>query len=132
MFDRVFDSPKITSKNLQPLIISAKLLAICLLNLINIPVLCTVIHVTFFSTYLLNNKNYNSVSQPCISIYYGWVERRSLHGILTNEKVIFQFSKKTKKDRIFSLVWNIVYWLLKALVFNFLGVGNTVFFEEKR
>ena len=38
--------------------------------------------------------------------------------------------KKTKN--IFPLVRNIVYWLLTAFVFNFLGVGNTVFFEEKR
>ena len=36
MFDRVLNLPLITSKNLQPLVILAKLLAICLLNLINI------------------------------------------------------------------------------------------------
>ena len=42
-FDRVLNSPLvITSKNLEPLVLVTRLLAICLLNLINIPVLCTV------------------------------------------------------------------------------------------
>ena len=41
MFERVLNLPLITSKSLQPLIIFTKLLAICLLNLSNIPVLRT-------------------------------------------------------------------------------------------
>ena len=48
MFDRVLNLPLITSKNLQSLVILVKLLAICLLNLINIKVLFTV-----FSTWKL-------------------------------------------------------------------------------
>ena len=36
-----------------------------------------------------------------------------------------------KKDRIFSLAWNIVYWLLKSPCFEFFGMENTVFFEPK-
>ena len=43
MFDRVLNLPLITSKSLQPLVTLAKLLAICLLNLINIKVLYTVL-----------------------------------------------------------------------------------------
>ena len=47
-------------------------------------------------------------------------------------KVLLQPSKKTKNDRIFSLAWNIVYWLLKSHCFELLvGVENTVFFEPK-
>ena len=42
MFDRALNLPLITSKDLQPLIILAKLLAICFLNLIIIKVFCTV------------------------------------------------------------------------------------------
>ena len=42
MFDKVLNSPLITSKNLYPLVIFAKLLAISVLNLISITVLCTV------------------------------------------------------------------------------------------
>ena len=41
-FDRVLNLSLITSKNLLPLIIFPKVLPICLLNLINISVLCTV------------------------------------------------------------------------------------------
>ena len=43
------------------------------------------------------------------------------------------FSPQIKKnDRIFSLAWNIVYWLLKSHCFELLvGVENTVFFEPK-
>ena len=70
MFARVLNSP------LQPLI--AKLLVTCLLNLINIAVLCTVSSTwLYFSTYLLNNENYNSVSQPCVSIDYAQNDRTS-------------------------------------------------------
>ena len=36
MFDRVLNFPLITSKSFQPLVILAKLLTVCLLNLINI------------------------------------------------------------------------------------------------
>ena len=47
-------------------------------------------------------------------------------------KVILQSSKKENNDRIFSLAWNIVYWLLKSHCFELLvGVENTVFFEPK-
>ena len=42
MFDRILNSPLITSKNLQPSVIFAKLVTISLLNLINITVLCMV------------------------------------------------------------------------------------------
>ena len=58
--DWVLNLPLITSENLQPLVIFAKLLVICLLNLISI--VHGLYHVTLFSTYLLNNENYNSVS----------------------------------------------------------------------
>ena len=66
MFDRVLNLP------------CEKLLLICLLNLINIShhisskysIVHGQIHVTLFSTYLHNNENHNSVSQPCISIDY--------------------------------------------------------------
>ena len=47
---------------------------------------------------------------------------------------IFQSKKKknsSKKNRIFSLASNIVYWLLKSHSFEFFGVENTVFFEPK-
>ena len=47
-------------------------------------------------------------------------------------KALLQPSKKNKNDRIFSLAWNIVYWLLKSHCFELLvGVENTVFFEPK-
>ena len=67
MFDSALNSLLITSKNLKPLVIFTKLLAICLLNLINITVLYYIIvhgqiHVNLFSTYLLNKENYNSFS----------------------------------------------------------------------
>ena len=39
---------------------------------------------------------------------------------------------KSKNDRIFSLAWNIVYWLLKGPCFEFFGHENTVFFGPKR
>ena len=39
--------------------------------------------------------------------------------------------QKTKNDRMFSLAWNIVYWLLKSPCFEFLGMENMVFFEAK-
>ena len=42
MFDKVSNLLLITSKNLQPVVILAKLFAVCLLNLINIKILCTV------------------------------------------------------------------------------------------
>ena len=50
--------------------IFTKLLAICLLNLISITEFRTIKSMTVFSTYLLNNKNYNSVSWSCVSIDY--------------------------------------------------------------
>ena len=41
---------------------------------------------------------------------------------------IFQSSKKkknsSKKNRIFSLAWNIVYWLLESHSFEFFGGGK--------
>ena len=64
---------------------------------------------------------------------------RNLHDVLWNEKVILQFSKKqqqkTKKqksDRIFSLEWNIAYWLLRVPCFKFYGDGKYGLFEPKR
>ena len=45
-------------------------------------------------------------------------------------KVIFQSSKKNN-DRIFSLTWNIAYWLLKSYYFEFFGSKNMIFFESK-
>ena len=62
MFDRVLDLPLITFKNLQSLVILAKLSAICLLNLLNIKDCARSFPRALFSTYLLNNENYNSVS----------------------------------------------------------------------
>ena len=57
MFDRVLDLSLITPKNLQPLIILAKLLAICLLNLINIKYCAW----SFPRDLIFNNENYNSI-----------------------------------------------------------------------
>ena len=34
--------------------------------------------------------------------------------------------KENKNGRIFSLAWNIVYWLLRGLVLNFCGLENTI------
>ena len=53
IFDRVLNLSLITSKNLKPLVIFAKLLPICLLHLINITVVHGQIHLTLFSKYLL-------------------------------------------------------------------------------
>ena len=46
------------------------------------------------------------------------VERRSLHDVLRNESYI-SVLKKYSNDRIFSLAWNIVSWLLKSHCFEF-------------
>ena len=62
------------------LVIFTKVLAACLLNLINIfhtsnnKVLCTVkSHVTLCSTYFLNKENTIRVSRPCVSIDCGGI-----------------------------------------------------------
>ena len=48
-------------------------------------------------------------------------------------KVIFQSSKEKKNsDRIFSLAWNIVYWLLKSHCFQFFGDGKYGLFWAKK
>ena len=64
---------------------------------------------------------------------------RNLHDVLWNEKVILQSSKKTNKqkkhkksDRIFSLEWNIAYWLLTGPCFELYGDGKHGLFEPKR
>ena len=48
-------------------------------------------------------------------------------------KLYFSFQKKSNSDRIFSLAWNIVYWLLKSHCFQFFGDGKygRFFFEAK-
>ena len=46
-------------------------------------------------------------------------------------KVIFQSSKKNNNDRIFSLAWNIVYWLLKSHCFEFYRGGKYGLFWAK-
>ena len=46
-------------------------------------------------------------------------------------KVIFQSSKNNNNDRIFSIAWNIVYWLLKSHCFEFFGRGKYGLFEPK-
>ena len=47
------------------------------------------------------------------------------------KKKITKKKNTNKNNRIFSLEWNIVYWLLKSHILNFLGVENAVFFEPK-
>ena len=46
-------------------------------------------------------------------------------------KVILQSSKKENNDRIFSLAWNIVYWLLKSHCFEFYRGGKYGLFWAK-
>ena len=57
------------------------------------------------------------------------VETRSLHDVLKSESYISVLKKNN--DRIFSLTWNIVYWLLKSYCFEFFGSENMIFFEPK-
>ena len=47
-------------------------------------------------------------------------------------KVILQSSKKENNDRIFSLAWNIVYWLLKSHCFEFFVGGKYSLFWAKK
>ena len=60
-----------------------------------------------------------------------FLERRSLRNVLKNEKVLFQ-SSKNKNDGIFSLVWNMVYWLLRGPCFEFFGDGKCDNFWAKK
>ena len=46
-------------------------------------------------------------------------------------KALLQPSKKNKNDRIFSLAWNIVYWLLKSHCFEFYRGGKYGLFWAK-
>ena len=68
------------------------------------------------------------------------IEIRDLHNVLRTEKVIFQSSKKRKnktKQNKKQSVWYFIYHGIsftgcyRALVLNFLGMENTVFFEPK-
>ena len=54
------------------------------------------------------------------------VERRSLHNVLRNEKVMFQKKKEIEKEkkRMFSLARNTVCWLLKSPCFEFFRDGK--------
>ena len=62
------------------------------------------------------------------------VETRNLHDVLRNKTCISDIKKKTKTnyDRIFSLAWNIVYWLLKSHCFEFFGCGKYGLFWAKK
>ena len=62
------------------------------------------------------------------------VETRNLHDVLRNKSYISDIKKKTKTNygRIFSLAWNIVYWLLKSHCFEFFGCGKYGLFWAKK
>ena len=64
------------------------------------------------------------------------VEIRSLHDVLRNESYVTvlkkQQQKNNKNDRIFSLAWNIVYWLLKSHCFEFFGGRKYSLFWAKK
>ena len=59
------------------------------------------------------------------------VERRSLHDILGKESYNLVL-KKYSNDRIFSLAWNIVSWLLKSHCFEFFRGGAYGLFWAKK